>query len=170
MGSTVNLWPTCKMTASRLSHQGNNSKTMVEQPVIRKIPVDRVRGNGKNCKFNFYCENSSPILDPLTCSRSLHHWDLMLRGKSKALESHLVNAEVNSGNRKAELASNYATRTPGRHAALQECIMYKVICSGLVYTHDASISISTGNLRENRCDASISALCLRLCLCLRRPG
>ena len=44
----------------------------------------------------------------------------------------------------------------------------------LVYTYDASISISTsistGNLRVNRCDASISALCLRLCLCLHRPG
>ena len=41
-------------------------------------------------------------------------------------------------------------------------------------TCDASISISTSistrNLRVNRCDASISALCLRLCLCLRRPG
>ena len=48
-------------------------------------------------------------------------------------------------------------------------------CSlSLVYTYDASISISTSistrNLRVNRCDASISALCLRLCLCLRRPG
>ena len=57
----------------------------------------------------------------------------------------------------------------------------------LVYTYDASISISTSistrmftraisisistrNPRVNRCDASISALCLRLCLCLRRPG
>ena len=44
----------------------------------------------------------------------------------------------------------------------------------LVYTYEASISISTSistrNLRVNRCDASISALCLRLCLCLRRPG
>ena len=43
----------------------------------------------------------------------------------------------------------------------------------LVYTYDASISISTSistrNLCVNRCDASISALCLRLCLCLRRP-
>ena len=38
----------------------------------------------------------------------------------------------------------------------------------LVYTYDASISIR--NLRVNRCDANISALCLRLCLCLRRPG
>ena len=36
----------------------------------------------------------------------------------------------------------------------------------LVYTYDASISIR--NLRVNRCDGSISALCLRLCL--RRPG
>ena len=40
----------------------------------------------------------------------------------------------------------------------------------LVYTYDASISISTSistrNLRVNRCDARISALCL----CLRRPG
>ena len=35
----------------------------------------------------------------------------------------------------------------------------------LVYTYDASIS--TRNLR---CDASISTLCLRLCLCLRCPG
>ena len=40
----------------------------------------------------------------------------------------------------------------------------------LVYTYDASISISTRNLRVNRCDASISALCLLLCLCLRRSG
>ena len=31
-------------------------------------------------------------------------------------------------------------------------------------------SISTRNLRVNRCDTSISALCLRLCICLRRPG
>ena len=38
----------------------------------------------------------------------------------------------------------------------------------LVYTYDASIS--TRNLRGNRCDASISALCLRMCLSLRRPG
>ena len=30
--------------------------------------------------------------------------------------------------------------------------------------------MSTRKLRVNRCDASISALCLRLCLCLRRPG
>ena len=40
--------------------------------------------------------------------------------------------------------------------------------------YDASMSISTSistrNLRVNRCDASISALCLRLCLCLRRSG
>ena len=42
---------------------------------------------------------------------------------------------------------------------------------GLVYTYDesTSINISTRNLRVNRCDASTSALCLRLCLCLRRP-
>ena len=38
--------------------------------------------------------------------------------KPKAPVSQLVNAEVNSGNRKAVLASNYATR-------MQECIMYK---------------------------------------------
>ena len=30
--------------------------------------------------------------------------------------------------------------------------------------------MSTRKLRVNRCDASISALCLRLCLCLHRPG
>ena len=42
--------------------------------------------------------------------------------------SQLVNAKVNSGNRKAVLTSNYATRIRGRHAALRECIMYKVIC------------------------------------------
>ena len=44
----------------------------------------------------------------------------------------------------------------------------------LVYSYAANISISTSistkNLRVNRCDASISALCLRLCLCLRRAG
>ena len=40
-----------------------------------------------------------------------------------------MNAEVNSGNHKAVLASNYVTRIRGRHAALRECIyMYKVIC------------------------------------------
>ena len=33
-----------------------------------------------------------------------------------------------------------------------------------------STSISTRNLCVNRCDASISTLCLRLCLRLRRPG
>ena len=32
----------------------------------------------------------------------------------------------------------------------------------MVYTYDANISISTRNLRVNQCDASISALCLRL--------
>ena len=32
----------------------------------------------------------------------------------------LVNAEVNSGNRKVVLASNYATRIRGRHAVLRE--------------------------------------------------
>ena len=49
-------------------------------------------------------------------------------------------------------------------------------CTGealsVVYTHDASINISTSintrNIRVNRCDASISALCFYLCL--RRPG
>ena len=35
---------------------------------------------------------------------------------------------------------------------------------------NTSISISTRNLRVNQWDARISALCLRLCLCLRRPG
>ena len=47
------------------------------------------------------------------------------------------------------LASCQFTRTTGNHA---------------------SISTSTRNLRVNRCEASISALCLRLCLCLRRAG
>ena len=45
--------------------------------------------------------------------------------KSKAPVSQLVNAEVNSGNLKAVLASNYASRIRGRHAALRECIIYK---------------------------------------------
>ena len=36
--------------------------------------------------------------------------------------------------------------------------------------HKHETSISTRNLRVNRCDASISAFCLHLCLCLRRPG
>ena len=44
----------------------------------------------------------------------------------------------------------------------------------MVYTYDASISISTSistrNLPVNRCGANISALCLRFCLCLRRAG
>ena len=35
--------------------------------------------------------------------------------ESKAPMSQLVNAEVNSGNRKAVLASNYATRICGGH-------------------------------------------------------
>ena len=39
-----------------------------------------------------------------------------------------------------------------------------------MFTRAISLSISTRNLHVNRCDASISALCLRLCLCLRRPG
>ena len=42
--------------------------------------------------------------------------------------SELVNVKVNSSNHTAVLASNYATRIRGRHAALRECIMYKVIC------------------------------------------
>ena len=33
--------------------------------------------------------------------------------------SQLVNTEVNSGNRKAVLASNYATRIRGRHAGMK---------------------------------------------------
>ena len=41
--------------------------------------------------------------------------------------SQFVNAEVNSGNRKAVLASNYATGIRGHHAALRECIMYKQV-------------------------------------------
>ena len=40
--------------------------------------------------------------------------------------------------------------------------------------YDTSISVSTSinkrNLRVNGCNASISTLCLRLCLCLCRPG
>ena len=36
----------------------------------------------------------------------------------KARVSQLVNAEVNSGNCKAVLASNYATRIHGHHVAL----------------------------------------------------
>ena len=50
---------------------------------------------------------------------------LISNNKLNAPVSQLVNAEVNSGNRKAVLASNYATRIRGRHAALRECIMYK---------------------------------------------
>ena len=50
---------------------------------------------------------------------------------------------------------------------------FVVAAISLFYTYDASIrrstSRSTRNLRVNWCDASISALCLRLCLCLRRP-
>ena len=44
--------------------------------------------------------------------------------------SQLVNAKVNSDNRKAVFASNYATRIRGCHSALRECIMYmyKVTC------------------------------------------
>ena len=37
-----------------------------------------------------------------------------------------MNAEVNSGNRKAVLASNFATRIRGRNAALRGCIMIKL--------------------------------------------
>ena len=54
-----------------------------------------------------------------------------------------------------------------------ESVHVSVVKPGL-YTYDASISIntsvSTRNLRVNRCDASISALCFRLCLCFRRPS
>ena len=39
-----------------------------------------------------------------------------------------MNAEANSGNRKAVRASNYDSRIHGRLAALRECIVYKVIC------------------------------------------
>ena len=46
------------------------------------------------------------------------------------------------------------------------CRCFQHLKKSLVYTYDASISISTRNLRVNRCDASTSALCL--CLC--RPG
>lgn len=45
--------------------------------------------------------------------------------KSKAPVSQLENAEVNSGNHKAILVSNYATRIRGRHATLRECFKYK---------------------------------------------
>ena len=53
---------------------------------------------------------------------------------SKASVSQLVNAEVNSGNRKAVLASNYATRIRGRHATLRECILYKQLNYTLLST------------------------------------
>ena len=39
--------------------------------------------------------------------------------------SQLTNAEVNSGYCKEIVASNYATKICGRHAALPECIVYK---------------------------------------------
>ena len=59
--------------------------------------------------------------------------------QSKTPGSQLANAKVNSGNRKTVLASNYATRIRGRHVALRECIMYKVICLSRktikLYTH-----------------------------------
>ena len=54
-----------------------------------------------------------------------YDWKVGEWRKSKAPVSQLMNAEVNSGNRKAVLASSYAIRICGRHAALRECIMYK---------------------------------------------
>ena len=47
---------------------------------------------------------------------------------SKAPVNKLVNAEVNRGSRKAVVALNYAAGIRGRHAALRESIVYKVIC------------------------------------------
>ena len=55
----------------------------------------------------------------------INQFTLDRKQESKAPVSQLVNAEVNSGNRKAVLASNYARRIRGRHAALRERIMYK---------------------------------------------
>ena len=46
--------------------------------------------------------------------------------ESKAPVNQLVNAEVNSGNRKAVLASNYATRIRGRHAAYGNALSIKL--------------------------------------------
>ena len=66
----------------------------------------------------------------------------LCESESKAPVSQLVNAEVNCGNRKAVLASNQATRIRGRHAALRECIMWKVIyltCKTIkLHTHSDS--------------------------------
>ena len=66
--------------------------------------------------LNLSSDSSVRLLNPRTCLSVSNE-----KKKSKAP----VNAEVNSGNRKAVLASNYATRICGRHAALGECIMYK---------------------------------------------
>ena len=46
----------------------------------------------------------------------------VLQEKSKAAVSQLVNTEVNSGSRKAVLASNYATRIRGRHSPLRNAL------------------------------------------------
>ena len=76
----------------------------------------------------------------------------------------------------SEKTSNLFLQFINKHCLHYVFILYVVHLSfsfqlfalSLVYTYDASISISTRNLRVNRCDASISALCLRLCLCLHR--
>ena len=72
--------------------------------------------------------------------------------KSKAI----VNTEVNSGNRKAVLPSNYATRIRGCHAALQECIMYKVICN--LITH-----VPFGTRSNAKVDVYVLLVVLRGC-------
>ena len=58
-----------------------------------------------------------------------------------------MNAELNSSNRKAILASNYATKIRGRHAALWECTMYKQ----LNYTRTRIPSDTRSNAKVDVC-------------------
>ena len=66
---------------------------------------------------------------------------------SRAPVSQLMNAEVNSGNHKAVIASHYATRICGRYATLRERIMYKQ----LNYTRTLIPSDKRGNTKVDVC-------------------
>ena len=61
--------------------------------------------------------------------------------------NQLLNAEVNGGNRKVVLASNYATRIRGRHPAFRECILYKQ----LNYTRTLIHSDTRSNAKVGEC-------------------
>ena len=88
---------------------------------------------------------------------SLKFWvSKLIRGKSKAPVSQLVNAEVNSGNRVTQ--SSYATRIRGRHAGMKCDLIGIKHCSHCVWLAQESKnkSLLTRKLRGLNTAASLN--------------